>query len=623
MAKKKSKKKSGKLPNIFLRWRNIGPDTICELVRKLPHSVMSEEEFRKTMVEKYSTFFSNVGQAPRQWGLYYIHEGVYYPRFKRDLTLREAEIYARGVVRNFVIPNPTTRLKQLKGSINLIKAIVEYMESNPQEHDLQVIVNAICGEVVVVNDILKNALNNYSGVLEVTMPTKDKFHVELKQNYKEIMLDSYDHVLNEEEFFHHFDDILKIGNADLYKKEIELLLKKKNLVLTGAPGTGKTFAAKQIAALIVSNGQRMWEQLTSEDRKRIGFTQFHPSYDYTDFVEGLRPDEKSNFVRTDGIFKDFCKKACDVEVVFKETYDQILLDVESGDLILETDSKSIICKDGKFLVRSKDGRPAGEEKKSISKDKLLALYKHCVANSIDAKSSLTKDDATKILQNNGQETYFADSYLLLVLKELLQRSASRVSDNEVTDPYVFIIDEINRGELSKIFGELFYSIEPEYRGKEGRVTTQYANMLDDKDIFAGGFYIPKNVLILGTMNDVDRGVEAMDFAIRRRFAWHEVTADESASRMGVKGDALAKMNAINEIIKKDLGRAYCIGGSYFRKFDKEGAESTWENHLYGILYEYYRGEPRVDDKVEDIRIAFFAAKEEKESAPSSEQSEAN
>ena len=397
--------------------------------------------------------------------------------------------------------------------------------------------------------------------------------------------------------------------SDVYKKETELLLNKKNLVLTGAPGTGKTFAAKQIAATIVSHGERTWEQLTDEDKKRVGFTQFHPSYDYTDFVEGLRPDSKSNFVRTDGIFKSFCKRACDVSIIFNECYEQILEELEFGKLTLETDSKSIICRDGKLLVRSKDGRPAGEEKKSISVDKLLTLYKYCVSNSINESNFLSKEQATLILMDSGMETYSADSYLLLVLKELLQRSEKRISNNKVADNYVFIIDEINRGELSKIFGELFYSIEPDYRGEAGRVTTQYANMIPADDVFAQGFYIPENVFILGTMNDVDRGVEAMDFAIRRRFAWHEVTAEESAKRMGIIGEAKAKMDAINEIIKNDLGSAYCIGGSYFRGYNKEGQESTWENHLHGIIYEYYRGEPKVDDKVKLLRDTFFSAKE--------------
>jgi 5-methylcytosine-specific restriction endonuclease McrBC GTP-binding regulatory subunit McrB len=286
------------------------------------------------------------------------------------------------------------------------------------------------------------------------------------------------------------------GNPDKsFAKKIENLLKaKKNLVLTGAPGTGKTYIAKQVAASIVSDGSADWSGLSADQREQVGFVQFHPSFDYTDFVEGLRPDKDGNFSRQDGIFKEFCKKAI----------------------------------------------------------------------------------------------------------------------NNPEDKFVFIIDEINRGELSKIFGELFYSIEPDYRGLEGRVKTQYINMVEDDDEFKEGFYIPENVYIIGTMNDVDRGVEAMDFAIRRRFAWKEVTAEESAANMGITGTALAKMNKINEVIKEKLGQAYCIGGAYFRKLDGGNFADLWDNHLSGIVTEYFRGEPEADARIAEIKAAYDAAEEKKE-----------
>ena len=92
-------------------------------------------------------------------------------------------------------------------------------------------------------------------------------------------------------------------------------------------------------------------------------------------------------------------------------------------------------------------------------------------------------------------------------------------DSRQSKKFIFVIDEINRGEISKIFGELFFSIDPGYRGEKGRIKTQYQNLVDDKDVFAKGFYIPENVYIIGTMNDIDRSVESMDFAMRRRFAF--------------------------------------------------------------------------------------------------------
>ena len=101
-------------------------------------------------------------------------------------------------------------------------------------------------------------------------------------------------------------------------------------------------------------------------------------------------------------------------------------------------------------------------------------------------------------------------------------------------PCIFIIDEINRGELSKIFGELFFSIDPSYRDTAGLVQTQYQNLVAEGDVFYDGFYIPKNVYIIGTMNDIDRSVESMDLAIRRRFSFKEITAADSAKQILTK-----------------------------------------------------------------------------------------
>lgn len=279
----------------------------------------------------------------------------------------------------------------------------------------------------------------------------------------------------------------------VYDEYINLLIEHYNLVLTGAPGTGKTYLAKQIAAQMV--GTCTWNKLSEEQMKHIRFIQFHPSYDYTDFVEGLRPEKEGDFARTDGDFKAFCKAA--------------------------------------------------------------------------------------------------------------------IKDAENPVPYIFIIDEINRGEISKIFGELFYSIEADYRGNETLVRTQYNNMVEESDVFYNGFYVPKNVYIIGTMNDIDRGVEAMDFAIRRRFAWREVTAEESANNMGIKGLAFEKMVALNKSLKEcNLSEAFFIGGAYFRKVKGNNYDALWKYHLKGIVSEYFRGEPDANDKLATVEKAYKDAGKE-------------
>ena len=237
------------------------------------------------------------------------------------------------------------------------------------------------------------------------------------------------------------------------------------------------------------------------------FVQFHPSYDYTDFVEGLRPIEKSDgqvgFERKDGVFKEFCKKA-----------------------------------------------------------------------------------------------------------------VKNIADSEKSVDFVFIIDEINRGEASKIFGELFYAIDPGYRGKtDKRVKTQYQNLIPESDVFADGFYVPENVYIIGTMNDIDRSVESMDFAMRRRFTWKEVTPADTQSMLDslpCADEAKKRMNMLNDVIANTdgLGAAYMVGPAYFLKLGNNGGdfERLWKMNLEPLLREYLRGYGDAKDIIDKCEKAYGITK---------------
>ena len=280
-----------------------------------------------------------------------------------------------------------------------------------------------------------------------------------------------------------------------YTEYLELLKSNHNIVLTGAPGTGKTFMAQAIAEEMGCGKDEMC------------FVQFHPSYDYTDFVEGLRPIEKSDgqvgFERKDGVFKEFCKKA-----------------------------------------------------------------------------------------------------------------VKNIADSEKSVDFVFIIDEINRGEVSKIFGELFYAIDPGYRGKtDKRVKTQYQNLIPESDVFADGFYVPENVYIIGTMNDIDRSVESMDFAMRRRFTWKEVTPADTQSMLDslpCADEAKKRMNMLNDVIANTdgLGAAYMIGPAYFLKLGNNGGdfERLWKMNLEPLLREYLRGYGDAKDIIDKCEKAYGITK---------------
>ncbi|MBQ0138007.1 MAG: AAA family ATPase [Kurthia sp.] len=188
------------------------------------------------------------------------------------------------------------------------------------------------------------------------------------------------------------------------------------------------------------------------------------------------------------------------------------------------------------------------------------------------------------------------SYNLAIFKEIQSSKVSVIesSPNQIKlKPYIFIIDEINRGEISKIFGELFFAIDPGYRGKAGEVSTQYANLHDDPN---AKFYIPENVYIIGTMNDIDRSVDSFDFAMRRRFRFLEIKADERLEMLEclgeeLKEEAIIRMSNLNQAISnvEELNENYHIGASYFLKLKTMSFDTLWLDYLHPLLQDYIRG----------------------------------
>ena len=404
----------------------------------------------------------------------------------------------------------------------------------------------------------------------------------------EIIIQDYDYFLNHP----NWKKYKKLESETMLRNDFLLnysgiLRKSKNLILRGAPGTGKTYLAKEIA-----------KELTDGNEDQISFVQFHPSYDYTDFVEGLRPvsngDGAIEFKLQDGIFKDFCQKAKEAQLIggqdnFDEAWDSYL------EYINVAEEKEYITKTSYLSVNSRQNLSvnydSGVPGWSLPRKYVYELYKDKNYNKQEYYKSGGKTVLETLRKRFGLKDYISPTEI------------------DTDKKFVFIIDEINRGEISKIFGELFFSVDPGYRGQKGSVSTQYANLHENDE----KFYIPENVYIIGTMNDIDRSVDTFDFAMRRRFRFVEVTAE---SQLGMLDDALgdkaeeakARLRNLNAEIEKvqELNSHYHIGPSYFLKLEEVDFdyELLWSDYLKPLLEDYLRGSYEEVEILETLKKAF-------------------
>lgn len=388
----------------------------------------------------------------------------------------------------------------------------------------------------------------------------------------------------------------KTQEDDKLNNYSKALLESKNIIFRGAPGTGKSYLAKEIAAYIISDGHiKNYADLSDEQKKQVEFVQFHPSYDYSDFVEGLRPqvnaDGSMSFTLQDGVFRKFIARAREnyenshkskadiVKEAMTEFFEEIEFETDSFTTIRNNEFTIVDIADNKIHISVPNNETSNKVSLNIDDLRRMLESENEFDDVIDVKNFFEKINRTQ-----------EHSYYFVLYKAIKKK----MNKPEKLNKYIFIIDEINRGEISKIFGELFFAIDPGYRGKAGEVSTQYANLRSNPD---DKFFIPENVYIIGTMNDIDRSVDSFDFAMRRRFRFIEIKADARLEMLAsldddeLESEAIKRMTALNEeIIKVDeLNENYQIGASYFLKLKNLTFNQLWTDYLQPLLKDYIQG----------------------------------
>ncbi|EHC5648783.1 AAA domain-containing protein, partial [Campylobacter jejuni] len=406
-----------------------------------------------------------------------------------------------------------------------------------------------------------------------------------------------------------FEDILSNSNLSAIKQSEneKILIENQNIplnqILYGPPGTGKTYHTIDKALEILG------ENLENRDEKKakfdeyvkngqIVFTTFHQSYGYEEFVEGIKPriDSKENskeveYEIKDGIFKELCKKALDNYKVSLLTQEEF---VKSEDL----ENKIEIFLDElvdqqKFIEKIQSGgfklEEYNEKYRIITDDTNANLYLNLeiFKTLLENKDKIINGRSIKQILNNKHRRQI-DSYYFQLVKLFKEREQDYKVDNNPSEkpelkPYIIIIDEINRGNVSKIFGELITLIEPSKRigeKEELKVTLPYSG---EK------FGVPKNVYIIGTMNTADRSITSLDTALRRRFEFIEMMPDVSKLSMDCEGINLQELlKAINTRIEYLLDREKTIGHAFFVSVENlEDLKKVFQNKIIPLLQEYF------------------------------------
>ena len=392
------------------------------------------------------------------------------------------------------------------------------------------------------------------------------------------------------------------SNDSVMMEELEILKQKKQIILQGAPGTGKTYKTAAIAVGMCNptfsdfeDHQKVMEEYERLQKEgQIAFCTFHQSMDYEDFIEGLKPEVKGDAVEynvENGIFKTICELAqtkdnADI-VTCIEKYLQTIKGYDNKKTIPTLTGKS------ELYVWWTEGNDTISTRSVLSKSEKGDQYSPSPLNIEKVKMQALGEG----VENNWRQ--YAQAFINAVKKEYNL-------ENQISDkPYVLIIDEINRGNVSKIFGELITLLEADKRSGGGSHHISLKLPYSKED-----FSVPSNLYIIGTMNTTDRSTGTIDYAVRRRFAF--VTLESRADVIenwcnsqsvpsDVKKTALALFAQINGLGKHDNSSFIAkhkaadfeledlkVGHSYFMAKDMASLKLKMRYEVVPLIKEYIK-----------------------------------
>ena len=398
----------------------------------------------------------------------------------------------------------------------------------------------------------------------------------------------------------------EIGKNKISQKSENKNMKTKNIMLYGAPGVGKTHNYKRLITMI-ENGESektIFDTIsknettnnfdnsifeTIKNEKRIEFVTFHQSYSYEDFIEGFRPNENGDIEldKKGGVFKRIADKAREnleesqkekiqvkEEITFRQKLDSFIekleIELEKKGYYEITDAAYISSIDSDaFRYNIRKENPTYKYDLRMKFEDLFEFEK----NKVSSRQDIKKLETINSLANQHATYYYK------VFNEIILNSKDiKINDKEINNVeqknFYIVIDEINRGNISKIFGELITLIEEDKRDAY-EVTLPYSK---EK------FKIPSNLYIIATMNSTDKSIATIDIALRRRFTFLKMKPNIDL----VPDIAKELFITLNEFIGKNLGEDYKLGHSYFMQ--NMDLEFVKEYKIKPLLEEYFYGD---------------------------------